>query len=188
MRVPSIVSSLIGFSTFGMTIPATWAGEYPDGTVFFEAPPRLEKVTTTFNETQMWGATYYFTLTLPAQAGEPLGKLIIKQRGGIEDIALRLDQTVAFVGTPDNQQDSLSLSNISQSDDNREINVELESLVEPGTTITLGLKPRRNPKFDGVYLFGVTAIPAGDTAKGLYLGVGRLQFYDRDDSDFRKFP
>lgn len=188
MRVPSIVSSLVWLSTFGMTIPATWAGEYPDGTVFFEAPPRLEEVKTTFDETQMWGATYYFTLTLPAQAGEPLEKLIIKQRGGTDDIPLLLDETIAFVGTPDNKQERLSLANISQSDDNREINVEFETLVEPGTTITLGLKPRRNPKYDGVYLFGVTAIPAGETAKGLYLGVGRLQFYDRDDSDFPEFP
>jgi len=183
MRVPSIVSSLVGLTTFGLTIPTAWAGQYPDGTVFFEAPPRLEKVTTTFDETDMRGATYYFTLTLPAQAGEPLGKLIIEQREGIDGIPLLLDETTAFVGTPNNKQDRLSLANISQSENHRTINVAFQTPVEPGTTLTLGLKPRKNPLYDGIYLFGVTAVPAGETAKSLYLGVGRLKFYDRHDSD-----
>jgi len=187
MRVPSIVSSLVWLSTFGTTIPAAWAGEYPDGTVFFEAPPRLENVKTTFNETRMRGATYYFTLTLPPQAEEALGKLIIKQREGIEDIPLQLEETTAFVGRPNNKQKRLSLANISQSGNNREINVVFETPVEAGTTITLGLKPRKNPKYEGVYLFGVTAVPAGETAKSLYLGVARLQFYDRRDDDSHDF-
>lgn len=183
MRVPSIISSLLCFSAFGMTIPASWAGEYPDGTVFFEAPPRLETVKTTFDETNSRGATYYFTLTLPAQAGEPLGKVIIQQREGIDDIPLLLDETTAFVGTPDDKQQRLSVANISQSNDNRKISIDFQTPVKAGKTITLGLKPRTNPRYDGVYLFGVTAIPAGETAKGLYLGVGRLQFYDRHDSN-----
>jgi hypothetical protein len=189
MRVPLIFSTTLLTSTLAIIAPVSLAGERLDGTVFFEAAPRIEKVKTTFNEIQMRGATYYFTLTLPSEAGEPLGKLVINQRGGIDDIPLLLDRTIAFVGTPDNKQESIPLANVSQSEDNREISAQFETPVPPGTTLTLGLKPRKNPQYDGVYLFGITAFPAGEKAQELYLGVRRLQFYDRhNDSDFRHFP
>lgn len=71
----------------------------------------------------------------------------------------------------------------------REITAEFATPIPPGTTVTVGLKPRKNPQYDGVYLFGVTAFPAGETVQELYLGVRRLHFYDRrNDSDFRMFP
>ncbi len=189
MRVPSMTSGLGFLSTMMMLVPASFAGERLDGTVFFDAPPQLEKVRTTFNETQVRGATYYFTLTLPSQAGEPLGKIVIEQRSGIDDIPLRLDRTTAFVGTANDKQEPLRLADVAQSDNNRKITVQLQPPVTPGTTFTIGLKPRKNPRYDGVYLFGVTAFPAGETVDELYLGVRRLQFYDRrNDSDFRNFP
>ncbi len=43
-----------------------------DGTVYFASPPRLVGAATTYNEVYVWGATYYFTLTLPENAGMPL--------------------------------------------------------------------------------------------------------------------
>ncbi|MDR9405187.1 MAG: DUF2808 domain-containing protein [Halothece sp. Uz-M2-17] len=170
-----------------MFIPPSFAGERLDGTVFFDAPPRLEKAKTTLNQAGVRGATYYFTLTLPSQAGEPLQKLVIDQRSGVDDILLRLDRTTAFIGTPNDQQDPLTLGDVSQTEDNRKITVQLETPVTPGTTFTIGLKPRKNPIYDGTYLFGITAFPAGETVDELYLGVRRLQFYDRrNDSDFRE--
>lgn len=195
MRVLSLISSLLLLSTWGITsslkLSPVMAGERSDGTVFFEAPPKIDQVRTTFDEVQMRGATYYFTLTLPPDAEEPLAKLLIEQRGGIDEITLLLDQTIAFIGTPKEQQERppLSLANVAQSEDKREITAEFATPIPPGTTVTVGLKPRKNPQYDGVYLFGVTAFPAGETVQELYLGVRRLHFYDRrNDSDFRMFP
>ncbi|NBD15329.1 MAG: DUF2808 domain-containing protein [Cyanobacteria bacterium] len=185
MPVPSIASGLLVCGTVLLLAPASWAGERLDGTVFFDAPPRLEEAKTTFNETQMRGATYYFTLTLPSQAGEPLGKIMIEQRGGVDDIPLRLDQSTAFVGTASDKQEPIALADVSQSENNRQITVQLETPVTPGTTFTIGLQPRKNPRYGGAYLFGITAFPAGDTVQELYLGVRRIQFYDRsNDSNF----
>ena len=189
MGVPWLRSSLLILTLLGLSTSKGLAGQRLDGTVFFDAPPRLEKVKTTFNETHRRGATYYFTLTLPSDAGESLGELTITQRGGIDDISLLLEKTVAFVGTPNNKQETLSLANVSQSEDNREITVTFSEPIPPETTMTLGLKPRKNPKYDGTYLFGVTAFPSGEMVDELYLGVRRLQFYDRtNDNDLRRFP
>lgn len=188
MRVPSILSALFLVSPLGLITPESFAGEHPDGTRFFEAAPRLGKAKTTFNAVRMRGATYYFTIILPSEAREPLGKIIITQKNGIDDIPLLLNETEAFIGTPNDQQEMISLADVFQSKDNREITVNFVTPVAPSNTITVGLKPRKNPKFSGVYLFGVTVFPAGEKSQELYLGVRRLQFYDRDhDSDFR-FP
>jgi hypothetical protein len=187
MRVSSITSSLFILSTI-LLVPPSAAGQRPDGTVFFDAPPRIETVKTTFNETQMRGATYYFTLTLPVQAEEALGGIVIEQRSGVDDIPLLLDRTTAFVGTPKNKQDAIPLAYVTQSEDNRKIIVQLQNPVPAGTTFTIGLKPRKNPQYDGVYSFGITAVPAASRVQALYLGVRRLQFYDRrNDSNFREF-
>jgi len=51
--------------------------------------------------------------------------------------------------------------------------------------VTIGVKPRRNPDFGGVYLFGVTAFPAGEKSRGLYLGAGRLHFFENFNSSSR---
>ncbi|AFZ43905.1 hypothetical protein PCC7418_1736 [Halothece sp. PCC 7418] len=188
MRVPSITSTLFVFGTIIMLSPASLAGQRLNGTVFFNSPPRLENARTTFNEAGVRGATYYFTFTLPSQAGEPLEKLVIDQRGGVDDIPLLLDRTIAFVGTSKEKQEPLLLADVSQSEDNRQITVQFQTPVTPGTTFTIGLKPRKNPIYDGTYLFGITAFPAGETVDELYLGVRRLQFYDRrNNSDFRDF-
>jgi len=189
MGVSWLRSSLVFLSTLSIIMPSVSAGERLDGTVYFEAAPCLKKVKTTFNETHRRGATYYFTLTLPSNAGESLGELVITQRGGIDDIPLLLEETTAFVGTPNDKQESLSLANVSQSEDNREITATFRQPIPPGTTMTLGLKPRKNPQYEGGYLFGVKARPAGKMAQDLYLGVRQLRFYDRsNDNDFRVIP
>lgn len=37
--------------------------------------------------------------------------------------------------------------------------------------------------FSGVYLFGVTAFPAGEKSHGQFIGFGRLHFYNDGGSD-----
>jgi Protein of unknown function (DUF2808) len=155
-----------------------------DGTTIFEKSPRLVDVSTTYDIIYVSGATYYFTLELPENAGEPLQKVTIAQRQGSEDIKFNLDDTVAYEGTAGDKGVQLSLAKVDRDDNTNTIIVIFSEPIPPGKTVTIGLKPKRNPQFDGIYLFGVTAFPRGEKPQGLYLGVGRLQFYGRGDDLF----
>ncbi|MDJ0747243.1 MAG: DUF2808 domain-containing protein [Xenococcaceae cyanobacterium MO_167.B27] len=153
----------------------------PSGKVSFNKSPRLIDAHTTFSEARARGATYYFDVELPPDAGEPLQQILISQRRGAQEIEFRLDKTVAYIGTHRKKQESLNIASATQDETNQEIKIVFESPIPPGTTFTVGIKPRRNPFHDGIYLFGVTAFPAGEQANGLYLGVGRFHFYRSND-------
>lgn len=178
MRVSTLLAITLNLAgILAIATPPTQAIQTADGTVSFEKPPRLVNVITTYNSANVWGATYYFTLTLPENAGETLQQVTISQRQGVEDIRFRLEDTVAFEGTPNRKGEGLTLQAVTRNDETDVISVIFDPPVPPGKTFTVGLKPRRNPSFGGVYLFGVTAFPAGEKPYGLYLGVGRLHFY-----------
>ncbi len=66
-----------------------------DGTVYFAQPPRLVSATTTFRNPGVW-ATYYFTIRLPDNAGEPLQRVTLTQQEGLEDIRFDLEDSYAF--------------------------------------------------------------------------------------------
>jgi len=166
---------------FFLKLPSIQAVKLPDGRVAFEKSPRLTNVITTFNSTSVWGAKYYFTLELPENAGEPLSKVIIQQREGVEAIRFQLEKTLAFEGNHTDKGENLTVKNVTQDEETGEISVIFDQEISPGTTFTVGLKPVKNPDYSGVYLFGVTAFPQGEKPEGLYLGVGRLHFYRSSD-------
>ncbi|MGV2828432.1 DUF2808 domain-containing protein [Myxosarcina sp. GI1(2024)] len=159
-----------------IAIPDAVAVRSPDGTVSFEQSPRLLDAYTTFNGIRVRQAVYYFDIELPEDIGEPLKKIVIQQRQGAEEIKFRIDRTKAFLGTHDNKIEQLAIS-ATQNEETQAITITLNKPVPPGNTVTIGLKPRRNPDFGGVYLFGVTVFPMGKRANSLYLGAGRLSFY-----------
>jgi len=148
-----------------------------DGTVYFNSPPELLTVTTTFKEVNVWGATYYFTFNVPENAGEPLQRVTITQKEGTEDIQFDLKDSRAFIGTARDKGRQLTLGSVTRERKTSTISVTFDPPVLPGKTVTVGLRPERNPRFSGVYLFGITAFPAGEKAHGQFLGFGRLQFY-----------
>jgi len=174
------VTLILSVSIWGIAIPSIMALELPDGTVWFDKSPRLLEVTTTYRQIYLRGATYYFTLNLPEDAGEPLGRVVINQRQGFEDIRFDLEDTVAFIGTHQNKGQSLALQEITQEPDMEGISVTFDQPVAPGETITVGLRPVRNPRTSGFYTFGITAFPAGEQADGIYLGSRNLYFTDSD--------
>jgi hypothetical protein len=186
MRISKLFGATLAASAsfWGLAAPLTQAVQLADGTVAFEKPPNLLSATTTYNSTYTWGATYYFTVELPANAGEPLQRVTIKQRQGFDDIDFDLEQTRAFEGTSRRKGEKLTLKEVIKDDQTKTISVTFDQPVMPGKTFTIGLRPVRNPWSSGAYIFGVTAFPAGEKSYGLYLGVGRLQFYDHD----RYFP
>lgn len=159
------------------------AVQSPDGTVAFESAVLLLDSHTTFSGVRVRQAIYYFDIELPDDVGEPLQKVAIKQRTGGDEVRFRLDKTKAYIGDHNNKQKQLNVT-ASEDEDSGEITVEFEQPVIPGNKITVGLKPKSNPDFAGVYLFGVTAFPAGEKARGLYLGAGRLHFYRSNDFYF----
>jgi hypothetical protein len=158
------------------------SSQFANGTVVFDKSPRLLDAVTTFNNVRAWGATYYFTIELPQEAGEPINQVVISQRQGSEDIDFFLDKTVAVKGEYGNKGEAIALQKVNQDEKTKAITVVFESPVEPGTTFSIGLKPKENPSYSGIYLFGVTAIPLGEKPQPLYLGVGRLTFYSGSDN------
>ncbi|MBW4576856.1 MAG: DUF2808 domain-containing protein [Aphanothece sp. CMT-3BRIN-NPC111] len=163
----------------GIVGQSAHAIQLQDGTVWFEKSPSLIATTTTFNNTYVWGATYYFTLSLPENAGEPLQRVTITQIEGLDNIRYQLEDSYAFEGRRRDKGKKLTLGEVTRNRDNREVSVTFDPPVPPGKTVTIALRPVRNPFDDGIYLFGVKAFPAGEKAYGLNLGVGRLQFYRR---------
>lgn len=178
------ITFALGTSLWGLIIPVTQAVQLADGTVAFAKPPRLLDAITTFRTVGARTAEYYFTLSLPSTADEPLQKITVNLRQGADEIDYRLDKTVAAVGTARNQTEKIAIDKAVFNPETETVTVTFAKPVSPGTTFTLGLKPEHNPDFDGTYLFGVTAFPAGDKSQGIYLGAARLQFENSSDSDF----
>ncbi len=166
-----------------------WAGgtaaiavQLRDGRVYFVQPPSLLKTTTTQSGTRVWGATYYFTLRVPETAGEPLQQVAIAQREGADTIRYDLDETFAFVQSEAQPRTQIPVGEVTADRKARTVTVNFDPPVAPGQTVTIGLRPVRNPGVSGVYLFGVTAFPAGEAAYGQFLGYGRLHFYNSFDA------
>ena len=155
----------------------TQAVQLADGTVYFVQPPDLLEATTTSNTVDVLDARYYFTVSVPKKAGEPLQRVTITQRQGIERIRYDLDDSRAFVGTRDRKGERLTLGEVISDRKTRTVVVNFDPPVTPGKTVTVGLRPRKNPSFAGIYLFGVTAFPVGEKSHGQFIGFGRFHFY-----------
>lgn len=157
-----------------LTQPVAQSLQLADGTVHFVQIPRLIEAYATHNTVRTWGSTYYFELSIPVDAGEPLQQVTISQKG-FDRISFNLAGTVAYGGPRRNYP--LPIVEVSQ-DEQEQVSVYFDPPVSPGELVTIGLRPYRNPRTSGVYLFGVTVYPAGEKSYGNYLGSGRIHFYD----------
>lgn len=177
----------LGLGLWSAMAPGALAVRLRDGKVHFVQPPSLVSATTTRNEANAWSATYYFTVAIPENADEPLGQVTLEQREGVDTLRYRLRETFAYEGG--DRRLPISLGEVTQDLSQRRVTVTFDPPVEPGRTVTLGLRPVHNPRYDGVYLFGVTAFPAGENPQGQFLGYGRLHFYGGGDLYFwRGYP
>jgi len=182
MRLGNFLAATLA-ATLGIfaNFPQTEAVQLSDGTVYFVQPPSLVGASTTFNDACVWSATYYFTVNLPENAGEPLQRVTINQYEGTEDIDFRLRETRAFEGTKRKKGENIPIQEVTRDDKTRTISVTFAPPIAPGKTVTIALDPVNNPCFGGIYLFGVTAFPPGEKVHGQFLGFGRLQFYQRSN-------
>jgi Protein of unknown function (DUF2808) len=157
-----------------------------DGTVYFNAPPRLVGASATNNAVNAWTVTYYFTLNHLESAGEPLQTVTIVQDQGTDTVRFSPSEIRAFEGTRDRDEARLTLGEVTSDRKTRTVTINFNPPVPPGRTVTIALSPDRNPLYGGIYLFGVTAFPAGEKTHGQFLGFGRLQFYESGPDFFFK--
>ncbi|BAU10965.1 hypothetical protein LEP3755_14580 [Leptolyngbya sp. NIES-3755] len=158
------------------------------GTTYFVSPPRLVDSSSTQNYVYAWSATYYFTLDVPENSGEPLQRVTIAQDGGVDRVRFNLRETEAFDGDR-RSNTKLGLGEVTQDEKTRAITVNFNPPVSPGKRVTIALSPYQNPSTGGVYLFGITAFPQGEPAYGQFLGFGRISIYEsgNDSVFFRPF-
>ncbi|WP_019499630.1 DUF2808 domain-containing protein [Pseudanabaena sp. PCC 6802] len=152
-----------------------------DGRTYFDRPPTLVDAETTVNSVYAWGATYYFNLRLPENAGEPLQRVTISQYEGTDKIAFDRNESLALAIAPSGERTRLNAAIAITDTEPQQVTVDFTPPIPPGSTISIGLRPYNNPRYGGVYLFGVTAFPLGEKPHGQFLGYARLHFYDRSD-------
>jgi hypothetical protein len=146
-----------------------------NGKTFFNHSPILQR-SAVRNAAANNPATYEFTLTVPANAGEPLQAVTISQNTNVETVAFEVNRSRAFTGNSDGKGTMLPLASIGGPGLPGEAMIVFNPPVQPGQTVTIAIPAQRNPP-GGVYLFGVTAYPSGKNAIGQLLGYGRLHFY-----------
>ena len=154
-----------------------------DGKTYFVQLPTFLEAETTINRIYAWGATYYFAIALPKNMGEPLQSLEIFQAEGFDTVDFILNDTVAYLQpTSGDRINILSKTEILPNQDKRKLTVTFDPPIpansELNSKLIVGLRPVRNPRYDGVYLFGVSASPQGDRPNSQFLGYGRLHFYN----------
>lgn len=161
-------------------LPPAAAIQHRDGTVEFSAQPRLIDSTTTRNLVSDGGVTYYLTVDFPAAAQEPMERIVIRLDEGRDPLfRYRLDATEVWQ-TVGEERRAVALGEVTEDRDTQTLTIRFDPPLSPGGTVTLALRPVRNPRWAGVYLFGVTAFPAGETVRPRFMGFARLSFYERD--------
>ena len=181
VRTMKTFNGLKAIALTGMTALALGVGinsaiglEFSNGDTAFEQSPRLLKTSASNNIISNARTTYRFKVHVPEAAGEPLKALRIEQLDNVETIRF-LDQTSrASVGT---QKADVSLAAIGGKAEPGVLNVVFAEPIQPGNTVTVSVSPRRNPRTENIYQFGVTAFPEGTQGRGEFLGYGRLSFY-----------
>ena len=178
MLIRPNLAAIVAIAGISVIVPELALGvQLRDGTVSFVQQPRLIATTTSVQDTNAWGATYYFTIDLPQNAGEPLQTVLFNQHEGVDNIRFNLKDTRAFVGTRRRKGENITLGEVTRDKKTQTVTVVFNPPIAPGKTITIGLRPVQNPLTSGVYLFGVKAFPAGEKTAGQFVGYGRLQFY-----------
>jgi hypothetical protein len=149
-----------------------------EGQTFFSDPPQLIR-----SAASQLGAnvpsTYEFTLTVPKDAGQPLKAVKVVQAENMETINFDLGNSKAFLGDRFAGGSEIQLASIGgeQPANPGEVTIAFDQPVQPGSTITVAVAAQHNPNWSGVYLFGVTAYPAGENGLGQFLGYGRINFH-----------
>jgi hypothetical protein len=160
-----------------VTAVSVQAVRFSDGRVAFNRPPSLVEATT-LDHSSVGDGRFHFVIEVPADAGEPLGAVVITPLDRAERIAFNLDGSEAQLSSAYAQGPMVPLASVGgAADGSGDMLVVFDEPVQPGETVTVTLNTVQNPRA-GVYQFEVTGYPAGDNGVGQYLGVGRISIFD----------
>jgi hypothetical protein len=176
MKNISSLSKAVLALSFGiclLPISKTYANTNTD----FQAPIGAR---TTYNQTNVSTATYYFTVAVPASGTKPFQQVTLTQIQGGENIEFDAKQSSAFLGTSDRTGENLPFAIARNPSQDDSVTLQFAQPLPPGKTVTIALKPYRNPAHEGFYLFHLKAASADQSTEGQSLGVARLQFYQND--------
>ncbi len=173
-------SSVLILGSIAFAVPAK-AVQFNNGETAFNSPPTL--VSSETNSLTSDGATtYYFTINVPENAGEHLKTLQIKQAENMDSVEFFANESRAYFGGGLSGASTIALASIGgESPARGEATVVFAEPIAPGKTVTIALRARSNFSngHSGVYLFGLTAFPEGQSSRGQFLGFGRVHFYSR---------
>lgn len=178
----SSLGIMTGFVLMGVSVLPTVAQietppTLPNGGQFFMQPPQLVSSLTTFKGVSVPAAKYYFTLAIPAGANSPLGQVVFQQLQNFDSIDFYPDKTHVFFGDRHNRAGDITTFNTEWDASTNKVTVTFTQPIPPGKTITIQLKPTRNPDYPGIYQFRVYATPTGANSQKMDLGLARFQFY-----------
>jgi len=147
------------------------------GQTWFVKPPWKVDFRNFYWYVMQTGGEYYFTLTLPEQAGVGLGGLRIEQTRGVDrQFPLSADRTRAFAGLPRREGPAIAVE-AEFDNDRRVYTVRFPQPPQPGQTITVALRPWYNPTQSDTYMFAVQALPAGPNPVPASLGFATMPIY-----------
>ena len=171
-------------TTIAVSPTALTAAQLADGSTMFDSPPRLVSFVTTRDRTNDSRATYYVTVDLLPEAGEPLKTLQVSLiEGRFRQLNYRLDDLEVFQGDRSDRGERLPIEFATYDNAAQTLTVRLATTAVPGQRVTLALSPTRNPSRGGVYLFDVTAAPDGELPVTQRVGTGRLNIFRPDGND-----
>jgi len=147
------------------------------GQTWFMKPPWKVDFRNYYWYVMQTGGEYYFTLTLPEQAGVGLGGLRIQQTRGVDrQFPLAAERTRAFLGLPRREGPSIPVE--ARFDNQRRLyDLRFPQPPQPGETITVALRPWYNPTQADTYMFSVQAMPAGPNPVPASLGFATMPIY-----------
>ncbi len=148
---------------------------------FFHHTPYLIQGSGT-NVSPAANATVTFSIKVPDNAGESLKAITINPITNVESIDFKEADTRAVIGEDYASGTPLTLSSIGGEQDPNDESTTLvfDQPIEPGDTVTVRLKVKKNPLYGGIYLLKVTAFPGNQNGLGLPLGNVRLHFWRSD--------
>jgi hypothetical protein len=139
----------------------------------FVIAPRLIPTAANFRQKNSPVTRYLFTIEVPENAGESLKAIRVTQKENVDTVIFNKNKTRAVEGN-NMRGIEIPLAAIEEESQPGETTVVFNTPIEPGNTVTISVKPKRNPSVGGVYLFGITAYPTGDNSRETYLGSGRI--------------
>ncbi len=173
------IASRLGAIALGVLVPSSLvvtsanAGQL-GGQSYFDHAPRLTGTAASFAEAYT-PSNYEFTVRVPEDAGASLQAIKLVQEKNIETLPLNVGQSYASLG---DGGAAVSLAAIGGETIPGEATFVFNPPIVPGQTVTVSLKVERNPALGGVYQYGVTAYPSGNSNSGLFLGIGRFNLYN----------